>query len=354
MELGSFNVDRRGANHNHFKCKSIPKPKRGKNMILRSDVLCIGSATLDTFFDVEQPLSKIKLGDKVLVKSVEKHSGGGASNSAIALSKFGLKVRVLTKLGNDHDAEFIIKELEQHSVENICLHRSRNNTDCASVIDYQKDGDRVIYVHKGASEDLTEDDFDKSDLKTNWIYLATLMNRSFETGKKIVAYAWEKQIPVLFNPSLYLAQKGKRYLKSLLNATTILVLNWEEALALLGKRNGMPQEVLLSLQELGPEVVIVTNGRKRMYAINENEVYSLQPPKVKVVHAAGAGDSFTAAFLAAYIKKYPFEDCLRMGQANAASVIQSVGVKNKLLTKKEAWDLANKYNIRVTKYGIIL
>lgn len=322
-------------------------------MLFRSDVLCVGSATLDQFLTVDVPLNKIRLGDKVLVKEIETHSGGGASNAAISLSKFGLKVRILTKLGQDHAGEFIIKELQQHHVKNICFHHSRKPTDSASIIDYKKDGDRVIYVHKGASEDLTEEDFNCSDLKTKWIYMATLMGNSFRTAKKIVKYAKDKNVPLLFNPSLYLAEKGKIYLKPVLESTEILVLNWEEALALLGKHYGNPKEILVGLQELGPKIIIVTNGKNKMYAVNNNDFYSLLPPSIKVVHTAGAGDSFTAAFLAAHIKGYPFQECLKMGQANASSVIQAIGVKHRLLNEAEARNLIKRYNIKVSQYGIL-
>jgi len=322
-------------------------------MLFRSDVLCVGSATLDTFLRVNKSFKEIRLGDKVLVEKVEKHSGGGASNAAIALVKFGLKVRILTKLGEDHDGEFIEKELKQHQVNNICLHKSKKNTDCASIIDY-KEGDRVVYVHKGASEDLNSNDWKESDLKTNWIYLATLIGKSWETAQKISSSAKNKGISLLFNPSLYLAQKGKRYLKPVLEATSILVLNWEEALAVLGKKGGKPQEILLSLQELGPKTVIVTNGPKTMYALNENDLYSLTPPKIRVVHATGAGDSFTAGFLGAFIQGHSFEECLKMGQANASSVIQAVGVKHRLLTEKEALNTVKKYQITVRTYGLLI
>ena len=76
-------------------------------------------------------------------------------------------------------------------------------------------------------------DFKKS-LRTKWIYLASLMDRSFQTAKEISKYAEKKKIKVLFNPSLYLAKKGKVYLKPILKTTSILVLNQEEAAALLG------------------------------------------------------------------------------------------------------------------------
>ncbi|MFH0701630.1 MAG: carbohydrate kinase family protein [Candidatus Woesearchaeota archaeon] len=318
-------------------------------MLFGSDVLCIGSVTLDTFLKVERSLAKIKLGDKVLVSSLEKHSGGGATNAAVALTKFGLKARILTKLGRDHDGEFIQKELRQHKVENICLHHSHRCTDSASIIDYSRDKDRIIYVHKGASEDLKESDFKVADLKSKWLYLATLTGKSWKTAERIAHLAWEKHLPILFNPSLYLAQKGKTYLKPVLGVSFILVLNREEALALLGKKKGQPQKLLRALQKLGPEIVIITDGPRRLYARHSQEIFSLQPPQVRIVHTAGAGDAFTAAFLGAYIKNYSFEDCLRLGQANACSVIQAKGVKHKLLTEKEAWNVISKYKIKVRK-----
>lgn len=321
-------------------------------MLCKYDVLCIGSATVDSFLNVETSFAKIKLGDKVIVSAIEKHSGGGATNSAVALAKFGLKVKVLTKLGNDHDGEFIAQELKSHKIDNICQHHSNKHTDTAVILDYIKEKDRVIYVHKGASENLTGHDFKLSQLNTKWIYLATLMKTSFKTGEIISKYASKHKIPLLFNPSLYLAQKGKAELKPILSATKMLVLNLEEARALLKDKTSSVEKLLQELHQLGPETVVITNGPKRLYAYHKNYIHSLFPPKVKVVHTAGAGDAFTAALLGAMIKKYSFEEGLRIGQANASSVIQAVGVKHKLLSEKEAIKMAEKHRLKVEKYGL--
>ncbi len=321
-------------------------------MLCKYDVLCIGSATLDSFLKVETPLAKIKLGDKIIVSAIEKHSGGGATNSAVALAKFGLKVKVLTKLGEDYDGKFIAQELSSHKVDNICLHHSHNHTDTAVILDYVKDKDRVIYVHKGASEDLTEHDFKLSQLNTKWVYLATLMGISFKTGESIAKCASKHKIPLLFNPSLYLAQKGKAELKHILSAAAVLVLNLEEAQALLKIKTSSMEQLLMQLHQFGPETVVITNGPKRLYAYHNNYMYSLFPPQIKVVHTAGAGDAFTAALLGAMIKRYKFEDCLRIGQVNASSVIRAVGVKHKLLNEKEARVALNKYKLKVEKYII--
>jgi sugar/nucleoside kinase (ribokinase family) len=100
--------------------------------------------------------------------------------------------------------------------------------------------------------------------------------------------------------------------------------------------------------------VIITNGSKILYALDGEEVYSLLPSKVKVVHKAGAGDAFTAAFLGAYIKGHNFGECLQLGQANAGSVIQAKGVKHRLLSEKEALEAVRSGKIRFKKYGKLL
>lgn len=329
--------------------------------MFKCDVLCIGSATVDTFLTVEKPFSSVKLGDKVLVTSVEKHSGGGGTNSAAALSKLGLKVKMLTKLGDDHDAEFIIKDMNRYHVKNICSYRSKHNTDCATIVFSVKDKDRVIYVHKGASLDLSANDFKKSQLNAEWIYLASVMDKSFQTAKEIVRYAEKNKINLLFNPSLYLARKGINYLDPIMKTTNILVLNLEEAQALLNKATNSSFNnssfndslgLLKQLQQLGPETVVITNGPKTLYTLHQGNVYSLVPPKIKVVHTAGAGDAFTAGLLAGLIKKYSFADALCLGQANASSVIQHIGTKHKLLNEGEAKFLIKKYKINVDKIKV--
>tara|TARA_Y100000310_G_scaffold153901_1_gene153450 strand:+ start:16985 stop:17950 length:966 start_codon:yes stop_codon:yes gene_type:complete len=318
-------------------------------MILKYDVLCVGSATVDHFLTIDDSFKEIKVGDKVLVSEKATHTGGGATNSAAALAKFGLKVKMLTKLGDDGEADFIIKEMKKYGVKNVCKSVSNKRTDTATLISSVKNRDRIIYVHKGASRDLKLSDCAKKDLRVKWMYLASLMGKSFATAKKLCEIAKTKNINVLFNPSLYLAKKGKKYLRSVLDATTILVLNREEAQALLGNDSNSFSHLARELHKLGPSKVIITNGNKRFYASDSKKLYSLIGPTVKRVHTAGAGDAFTAVFFGALIKKYSFADALRLGQVNASSVIQYIGTKHKQLTEKEALSHLKKYRIEVTQ-----
>ncbi|HLD78969.1 MAG TPA: carbohydrate kinase family protein [Candidatus Nanoarchaeia archaeon] len=317
------------------------------------DVLCVGSATVDTFLTIEQSFSSLKLGDKVLVKSVDKRSGGGATNSASALVRLGLKVKTATKIGDDDDGNFILKELKADGVENICHVRSKQQTDLATIISSTKEKDRIILVHKGASTDLSSRDLQSNQLTCSWIYLATLTGKSQQTAFEIAKLAKKKNIKLLFNPSLYLAQKGKKQLSTILQNTQVLVLNKEEAQAVLKSHSNDFQFLLTELQKSGPKIVIVTNGRKGLYAVQKNMMYSLtKTPEVKIVHTAGAGDAFTSGFLAGLIKSYSFEEALRLGQINASSVIQHVGAKVGQLTETEAKMMMKKYEIKITEKEI--
>ena len=314
--------------------------------MLKYDILCIGSATVDHFLTTEHKLSTIKVGDKILVKSKEVHTGGGATNSAAALAKLGLKVKVLTKLGNDEEADFIIKRMKYYKVKLINIKRSKKTTDSATIMSSTKGRDRIAYVNKAASLDLAISDYKNSQLNTKWIYMATLLGKSLVTCKEIAKYAHKKKIKLLFNPSLYLAKRGISKLKTLLKATTVLVLNKEEAQVLTNSKKPTKQ-LLKILQNTGPEIVVITDAYRKLYAINKDKIYTLMPPNVKIIHTLGAGDSFTSGLVAGLIKNWSFEDALRLAQVNSTSVIQHFGTKNKLLNEKEAKKMMNKYKIKV-------
>ena len=317
--------------------------------MFKPDVLCIGSATVDHFLIIDIPFSKVKVGDKILVKSIHTYSGGGATNSASALAKLGLKVKTATKVGDDDDGNFILKELKAEGVENICRNRSKEQTDLATIISSTKEKDRIIMVHKGASTDLSLKDIPASTLNCAWIYLATLTGKSLSVAYDIAKISRKKRINLLFNPSLYLAQKGVKTLSPILQNTSVLVLNKEEAQALLKTSSNDFQFLLKGLQKCGSKVVIVTDGRRGLYTLQNNVMYSLtKTPNVKIVHTAGAGDAFTSGFLTGLIKNYSFDNALRLGQVNASSVIQHVGAKNGQLTEKEAHLRMKKYKIQIT------
>ena len=94
------------------------------------DIITVGSATVDVFANTKySELIKIKTtekeidllaypsGSKILIKELKFTTGGGGTNTAVALSKLGHKVGFLGKLGCDENADFILKKLKEGGVD---------------------------------------------------------------------------------------------------------------------------------------------------------------------------------------------------------------------------------------------
>ena len=177
-----------------------------------------------------------------------------------------------------------------------------------------------------------------------------MLEESFHTLERLAEFAQQHKIKIAFNPSTYLAEKGMRHLKHVISRTELLILNKEEACLLVGKE---PIEGLLfKLKSLGPEIVVITDGKNDLYVIDKKHIYTAKPPFVKVVDATGAGDAFASSFLCGILRKNDIEFAIKLGIANAQSVIMNYGAKNILLTFKEAMKAMKKLKVKIHKKKI--
>lgn len=294
------------------------------------DVICMGSATIDLFVTIDKKFSQCKSGDKTLMKSLDYETGGGGSNAAVSLSRLKCKTAFLSKVGDDHNGEKIIKELKQEKVKIIKTKKSKLRTSFSVILESTKETDRSIYTFKGANNDLVLNDFKLKNIKAKWLYLTTHLGKSFKTCKEVVKYVKQQNTKVIFNPSQYLAKQTKK-IRPILKLTDILVLNKTEAQLMTKSKTNIPN-LAKKIFELGPKTVIITDGPNGVYYFDNLIHTHVSAIKSKVVSTAGAGDAFTSGFLAGLIKKKDLKTSLNIGLKNASSVIKHVGTKNKLLT----------------------
>ena len=325
------------------------------------DVITVGSATVDVFAKThfselikiidpkgETDLLAFPSGTKILIDDLEFTTGGGGTNTAVAFSRLGHKVGFIGKLGQGTNSDFIHKNLVKEKVHLLCGH-GNGNAGYSIILD-TLDHDRTIFTHKGINDELKTKDIPFGKLKAKWIYFSAMMGESFKTLENLAEYAQKKKIKIAFNPSTYLAEKGKSYLKKVLERTELLVLNLEEASLLVGKDT--PENLLPKLKELGPKIAVITDGHNRLYAADNHLIYIATPPPSKRVDTTGAGDAFAASFVSGMIRKDDIEFAIKLGITNAQSVISNYGAKNILLTYREAMKLMKKSKIRISKNRI--
>lgn len=322
------------------------------------DIITVGSSTLDVFAEadfselitIREPHHKSKLiafpsGSKILINHLEFTLGGGGTNTAFAMKRLGLKVAYLGKIGDDLSAQVIKQELAKEKVHHICTHcKGRSGY---SIILNNLEKDRTILTYKGVNNDFSYDEISKRKLKTKWFYFSAMVGEGFKTLEKLADFAQEKGIKIAFNPSSYLAERGPKFLKKIISKTNVLIVNNEEA-QLISEQEKMSDK-LHTLHQMGPDIVIVTNGHRAMHACDKKVHYTSTPPRIKVVDATGAGDSFASGVVASLIKGKPLDHALKIGMANSQSVISYYGAKNYLLSYKEAVAMAKKMKIVVKK-----
>lgn len=322
------------------------------------DVITVGSNTVDVFAKTkfselikifkpegETDLLAYPTGSKILVEELNFTTGGGGTNAAVALSRLGHKVAYLGKLGDDENANFIINHLKKEKID-LIVSKGKGCSGYSLILD-SLEHDRTILAFKGQNDKFKFNEIPLKKLRAKWFYFSSMMDESFKTLEKLSFFAKKNNIKVAFNASSYLAEKGKSYLRNLLGNVEILILNKEEAGLLVG--SGSVNDMLRELAGLGPNIVVITMGKRGVAAFDGKYFYSGKPNNIKVVETTGAGDAFASSFLSGIIKKGDVEFAMKLGMTNAESVISHHGAKEKLLNYKEIMKALKKRQIKVKK-----
>jgi ribokinase len=296
---------------------------------MKFDVVSFGSAVIDVFLKTDISEKKgfmnYPIGEKILIKDLKFDVGGAGTNTSVAFSRFGLKAGCICEFGNDDNGKKILELLKKEKVKFLgkIVHGELSGY---SVILDSRGGDRTILTYKGANDEVTSSDIPR--FKTRWLYLSSLLGKSFNTQRELVIKLKKRRgTKLAFNPSSY--QIKNLNLKPLLKMTDILILNKEEARMLVGNKGS---DLLKELYNLTKGIVVITDKDRLITCYDGDKKYSLVPHKnIRVIERTGAGDAFASGFVAGRIVGKSIEECLKLGLRESESVIQHFGAKNKLL-----------------------
>lgn len=326
------------------------------------DIITIGTATRDVF--LTSPLFKVlrdkkhlkkigfatgeaqcfALGGKIEIGEPVLATGGGATNSAATFSRQGLKTATLIKIGEDQAGDDILEELKKEKVDVLSL--NSNNGTAYSTILLAPGGERTILVYRGASEDLMLKEITFNKLKSKWIYVSP-GKMPLKTINKIFNHFHKNKTFIAFNPSKYFIEMGLKKIKPLLEKTKVFILNREEASYLTGVDYHKEKEIFKKLDEVVNGIAVMTDGPNGVLVSDCCNIYKAGVFKEKkAIDRTGAGDAFGSGFVAGLMQTREkckkglcgvdnIEYAIRLGSANATSVIEYIGAKKGILTKEE-------------------
>lgn len=296
------------------------------------DIVTFGSAVVDTFIDTEfnekTKSFNYPAGSKILAHSMKSDIGGGATNTAVAFSRFGFKTGCICKIGNDNAGEDILRMLKKEKIK--FLGSRANSPTGHSIILDSKSHSRTILTYKGIADTIKPKEIQPFDSK--WLYFSSAMKDSLKSQESLAKKLCKTGTKLALNPTEYVIKNVD--ISNLLKLTDILILNKEEA-ELLCKKYKTGKDIFSGLRKLGPKIVVITDKNNPVYAYGGNKKYSIIPnKKIKVVERTGAGDAFAAGFVSGVMAKMNLQECLELGVKESESVIQYFGAKNKLLKMK--------------------
>ena len=288
----------------------------------RPKILVIGELNVDI---VATGLRSVpEMGAEILAERCELTLGSASAICAAGLAKLGHRVTFFSHVGQDYLGDFCLKALKQSGVST--RHVTRKVEEKTGVtIALSGKHDRALVTYAGAVATFKADSIDETmiskhdHLHLTSYYLQTGLRPSFA---ELFRQAKAAGLTTSFDPNSDPRDKWDRNIDSVLNYTDVLFVNEREAMKL--TRSNTTDD---ALKTLGTKVscAVVKRGVRGATAIQNEKLFNDRGFRIKAIDTTGAGDSFDAGFLSAYLRKAPLGECLRIGNACGALSAMSVG-----------------------------
>jgi sugar/nucleoside kinase (ribokinase family) len=295
-----------------------------KNMD-RPDVLCAGIAVMDVF---GRPIDHVPDWDRLATfDHIEYHLGGCAVNTAVDLSKLGVKTGICACIGEDDSGYFIVSKLAKSKVDTSGIVRKSNCNTAYTFIMIRSDGHRRYLHHVGANAVFTETDIPEDLLRDSKVlhiggtFLMPQMDGE-PTAKLLRRAKKHGMITVLdtaYNPQVNACQ----LIRPTLPYLDVFLPSIEEAQLITGKTK--PEEIMDEFRSYGITYLAIKLGSEGCLVCHKDTIFQSPIYKVDAVDHSGAGDSFAAGFIYGVLQNWPIQKIAKFANAVAAFCIQKVG-----------------------------
>ena len=299
---------------------------------MSAPIVVVGSLNMDFVAQVERlPLP----GETVLGAGFRTIPGGKGANQACAAGRLGGRVRMIGRVGADVFGEQLRESLRADGVDVQAVRSTDATPSGVALIVVQANGQNQIVVAGGANSRLTPSDVETALGDIEGGYLLLQLETPLETVAAAAAMGHRRAMTVILDPAPACALPA-----ALLECVDILTPNETEALVLLGRRDAtvsleQAPDVALALRDLGVGTVIVKLGENGAFLLSASERRHFAAPKVNVVDATAAGDTFNGALAVALAEGKDIGDAIAFANAAAALSVTRLGAQASIPTRAD-------------------
>lgn len=310
------------------------------------DFIAIGDIVTDAFIrlkdaavhcDVNHERCEmcLRFGDKVPYEDVwVVPAVGNSSNAAVAAARLGLKSALVSNLGDDYFGTECMNTLVREKVDTKYMKSHPGRKTNYHYVLWYADDRTILIKHEDYEYALPDIGIPK------WVYLSSLGENSLLFHRTIEEYFWNHpKIKFAFQPGTFQMKFGKEALAGLYRRADLFFCNKEEAQRILESTESSSKRLLMLIHDLGPKIVVITDGTKGAYAYDESTQKSwFMPPypdPKPPYERTGAGDAFSSTFTAALCYGMSVREALVWAPINSMSVVQQVGARAGLLNQSQ-------------------
>lgn len=309
-------------------------------------MLAVGDIITDAFIKLDENYASVftdengykrlsfELGAKLPYESVDVVEAVECSpNAAVSMRRQGFDVSLMSWLGADGPGKDMIKYLKAQGI----------HTDELVIEDGKKTNYHYV-LRFGADRTKLQRFEDYSyewhapKRKPDWLYLGVLGEKTWPLHEGMLRYLEENpEIKLAFQPGMYHLVWGAEKLAGFYRRAEVVILNREEAVTVTGGNHDDVHDLINKLHELGPNIVVVTDGPDGAYASDGRQRLKmpLYPDPKEPLDRTGAGDAFASTFVAALARGHGIEGALQLAPINSMSVCQAIGAQAGLLSEEK-------------------
>ena len=285
-----------------------------------SDITVLGIFVADISFSGKKIPTT---GETILGDSYNIGPGGKGCNQAIAISRLGVKVNFITKLGNDEYGKLAINKLKDDNIDTSHIILSNNHKTGVAGIHVDKNtGKNAITVVRGAPSSLTIDEINTNIFKQSKIFLTQL-----EIPKEVTLHclkvAKENGLINILNPAPAIKLSNDFF--GLVDYFTPNEIEAEFYTGIKIDNIKDAKESAYKLINLGIKNVIITLGEKGLFFTDGKQEIYIKASQVKAVDTTGAGDAFNGGFSFALLKGKKINECLEFANKVAGLSTTKLG-----------------------------
>lgn len=267
---------------------------------------------------------------------------GNAANAAVSFARLGLKSSLITNIGGDNYGTDIVHALHRNKVDTRFVRINPGKISNYHYVLWYKEERTILIKHE--VYDYHWPHLSKKEMP-KWLYFSSVSQHAIDYHDDVSDWLDDNpEVKLAFQPGTFQMEAGVERLKRIYARTEVLILNREEAALVSGGDRANVHDLLDRLHNLGPKIVVITDGPKGAYASDgpKRLKMPLYPDPKPPYERTGAGDAFASTFVAALIKGNTLEGALQWAPINSMEVVQYVGAQKGLVDETQLEQLLQK------------